>query len=54
MKKKVKLFRSEIQDSRHGGHLENLYGTSSPQPKGQLTQNYIGSIEATYRSEIGK
>ena len=28
LKKKLKSFRSEIQDARHGGHLENLFFAS--------------------------
>ena len=33
----LKSFRLEIQVGRHGGHLENLFFTSSPEPKGLLT-----------------
>ena len=32
------------------GHLENLFFTSSPELKGQLTQNLVGSIRVTCRS----
>ena len=35
--KQLKSFRSEIQDSCHDGHLENLIFEFSPKPKGQLT-----------------
>ena len=35
--KQLNLFRSEIQDGRHGHHLENLFFASSPISKGQLT-----------------
>ena len=37
IKKQLKSFWSEIQDDCHGGHLETLFFTSSPEPKGQLT-----------------
>ena len=39
-----KLCRSEIQDGRHGSHLENLFFSSSPEPKGQLTRNLVGAV----------
>ena len=52
IKKKLKSFRSEIQDGCHGGHLENLFFASSPEPKGQLTRNFVGSIRETCRSKI--
>ena len=48
------LCRSEIQDGRNGRHLENLFFTSSPEPKGQLTPNLVGGIGVTYRSKIAK
>ena len=35
-KRRVKLFGSEIQDGRHGGHLETLFFAYFPEPKGQL------------------
>ena len=44
----------EIQDGRHSRHLENLFFTSSPEPKGQLTPNLLGSIRVTCRSNIAK
>ena len=36
---------------RCGGHLENLFFASSPEPKGQLTRNLVGSIRVTCRSK---
>ena len=39
----------KIQDGRHGGHLENLFFASSPNPKCQLTRNLVRSIGVTYR-----
>ena len=53
-KKKLKSFWSEIQDGHHGSHLENLFFASSPEPKGQLTPNMLGSIGVTCRSKIAK
>ena len=52
--KLLKSFRSEIQDGRHGRHLENIFFASSPEPKGQLTPNWLGSIGVTCRSKIAK
>ena len=52
--KMLKSFLSEIQDGRHGGHLENLRFVSSPEQKGQLTPNLVGSIGVTCRSKIAK
>ena len=49
--KKLKLFRSEIQE---GGHLENLFFASSSELKGQLTWNLVGSIGVTCRSKIAQ
>ena len=49
-----KSCRSEIQDGRHVRHLENLFFASSPEPKGQLTPNLLGSIRVTCRSKIAK
>ena len=43
---------SEIQDGRHGGHLENLFFAS--EPKGHLTPNLLGSIAETCRSKVAK
>ena len=37
-----------------GSHLENLFFASSPEPKGQLTPNLVGSIGVTCRSKIAK
>ena len=37
-----------------GSHLENLFFASSPEPKGQLTPNLLGSIGVTCRSKITK
>ena len=36
------------------GHLENLFFTSSPEPKGQLIWNLVGSIGMTCRLKIAK
>ena len=36
----------------NGGHLENLFFASSPEAKGQLTQNLVRSILVTCRSKI--
>ena len=47
----AKIIQSEIQDGRR---LENLFFASSPEPKGQLTRNLVGSIGVTCRSEIAK
>ena len=52
--KKLKSCQSDIQDGHHGSHLENLFFTSSPEPKDQLTQNLVGSIGMTRRSKIAK
>ena len=38
----------------NGGHLENLFFASSPEPKGQLTPNLLGSIRVTCRSRKAK
>ena len=35
----AKIIRSEIQDGHYGGHLENQFFASSPEPKGLLTLN---------------
>ena len=45
--KQLKSFWSEIQESRHGCHLEIHFFASSPEPSGQLTQNLVGSIRIT-------
>ena len=42
---------SEIQDGRH---LENLFFASSPELKGHLTPNLLGSIRVTCRTKIAK
>ena len=34
--------------------LKNLFFASSPEPKGQLNQNLVGSIGVTCRSKIAK
>ena len=44
----------EIQDGRHGRHLENLFFAFTPKPKSQLTPNLVGGIGVTYRSKIAK
>ena len=53
IEKKI-LFWLVIQDDHHGGHLENLFFASSPEPKGQLTWNLVRIIKVTCRSEITK
>ena len=50
----AKIILSEIQDGRHGGHLENLFFASSSELKGQLTRNLVGSIVMICRSKIAK
>ena len=50
----AKIVQSDIQDDRHGSHLENLFFASSPELKGQLTRNLVGSIGVTCRSKIAK
>ena len=50
----AKIVQSDIQDGRHGSHLENLFFASSPELKGQLTRNLVGSIGVTCRSKIAK
>ena len=44
----AKIVPKEVQDGRRGGYLENLFLTSSPEPKGQLTRNMVGSIGVTW------
>ena len=53
-KNKSKIVPSEIQDGRHGGHLENLFFSSSPETKGQLTRTWVGSFGVTCGSKIVK
>ena len=43
-----------IGNPSYGDHLENLFIPSSPEPKGQLTQNLLESIGVTFRSKIAK
>ena len=50
----LRLFCSDIQDGRHGGHLEILQTTSPPKPKVGLSQNLMGSITVTQRFRIAK
>ena len=38
----------------NGRHLENIFFASSPEPKGQLTPNLLGSIRVTCRSKVAK
>ena len=42
----LKLLLCEIHDCCH---LENLFCTTSPEQKGQLTRNLVGSIGTTCR-----
>ena len=46
--------QSDIQDGHHGRNLKNLFFASSPELKGQLTRNLVGSIGVTCRSKIAK
>ena len=43
-----------MQDGRHGGQIENLFFASSPESKGKLTWNLVGSIGKTCWSKIAK
>ena len=43
--------RFEIQDSHH---LQNLFWTSSHEPKGQWTPHLVGNVGATCKSKIAK
>ena len=52
--KVAKLIWSEIQDNRHGRHLESLFRASSSEQKIQRTRNSIGSIRVTCRSKLVK
>ena len=52
--KVAKIIPIGSQDGSHGGHLENLFCTCCPGPKGQLIWNLIWSIGATCRSKIAK
>ena len=40
-----------IQDGRHDSQLQNLFFASSPELKGHLTRNLVGSIRVTCRSK---
>ena len=50
----LKLIRSEIQDGRHCGHLENLFFASSPEPEGKFTRNFVGRIGVRCGSKIAQ
>ena len=50
----AKIAPIEIQNVRHGSHLEKLFLASSPEPKGQLTWNLVGIIRVTCRSKTAK
>ena len=53
IKNSSKSFRSKIQDGRHcGGHLEFILFASSPERKGQLPWNLVGSIGLICRSKL--
>ena len=54
LKIQLKLFRLEIQDGRHSRPLENLFCIYSPEQKGKLTGNLLGSIGTTCRSNLAK
>ena len=43
-----------VTKSYHGRHRENLFCASSPEPKGQLCRNLVGTIGPIYRSIIDK
>ena len=47
-----KSFWSDIQYGRHGGHLENLFSTSSPEPLVGLSWNLVWSIRTTSRCTV--
>ena len=51
---RVTFDQNKLKSFRHGHHLENLFCSSSPEPKGQLTQNFVGSIGAICKSKITK
>ena len=42
------------KDGRHSRHLENHFFCFSPEPKGKLTWNLVGSIGVIGRSKIAK
>ena len=44
---RLKIAKLEIQDGHHDSLLENLFFAPSPEPKGQLTPNLLGSIGVT-------
>ena len=51
----ARLFKSwwfDIQYGCHGGHLENLFSTSSPEPLVGLSWNLLWSIGATSRCTV--
>ena len=48
--KQLKSFQSGIHGSRHDDHLENIL-FASPELKGQLARNLVGSIGVTCRSK---
>ena len=41
-------------ECKNGRHLENLSSTSSPEQKGQSTQNLAGSIRETFKQKIAE
>ena len=45
---------AKIVPIENGGHLENLFFASSPEPKSQLTPNMVGSVGVTYGSKVVK
>ena len=49
----LKSFRSNIQDGRHGGHLENLQ-TICSRTISRINSNLVGGIEETWKFRIAK
>ena len=47
-----KSWRFDIQYGCHGGHLENLFSTSSPEPLVGLSWNLVWSIGTTSRCTV--
>ena len=53
----IKSFLMEIKNGclgRYGRHFENVFFSSSNEPKGQLACNLLEIIRVTCRSEIAK
>ena len=50
----LKSFRSDIQDGRHGGHLEILQTTFPPKPYVGSSWNLVGGITVRQKFKIAK